>query len=250
MKRIVFISTIFFGLITSSLQAIDNTPFFSKHKLSDSKNIDNIETNKASLFYTGISGTVFNTSDVKILGVQPANEIVGEGGTELAIRVGYNGYRKSDNTDLARVYLYAWSNPTRNNEVGFGGGGEYITSPFESIKGLQFLIGGQVGYGWQGVKGDTKRISTSANKLTFISDTINMNPTDMTYTEDNYVLRVDLTLGTTYKLSNALSLDFAYVYQYSNYQVEYRTAEKSSVLNILDFAQDNHGLKVGLNYKF
>ena len=250
MKRIILISAIFFGLITSSLQAIDNTPFFSKHKLKGVEDSPAEVADKASLFYVGTSGTAFNTSDVKVLGVQPANEIVGEGGMELAIRVGYNGYRKSNNTDLARAYLYVWDNPVRNSEVGFGVGGEYIASPFESIKGLQFLIGGQIGYGWQGVNGDTKRISTSANKLSFVTDTVNVSPTDITFSEDTYVLRVDLTLGTTYKISDTLSLDLAYVYQYSNYQIEYRTAERSSVLNILDFAQDNHGLKVGLNYKF
>ena len=247
MKKLSLMAIMALSLATG-VQAIDNTPFFTKHKLEESKNIDNSDKN--SNVYIGISRTTFSTSDIKVLSVQPAKEIVGEGGSEIDLRIGLASSRKSDKSEVAKIYLYAWSNPDRNSEVGFGGGGEYIATPFESIKGLQFLIGGQVGYGWQGVKGDTTRISTSANKLSYVTNTINMNPTDITYTEDSYAIRVDLTLGSTYQVTNNLSLDLAYVYQYSNYQVEYRTVERSSILNTITFGHDSHGLKVGLNYKF
>ncbi len=245
MKKLSIIAII---ALAVNAQAIDNTPFFTKHKLEESKNIDNSDKN--SNVYVGISGTTFSTSDIKVLSVQPAKEIVGEGGSEIDLRIGLASSRKSDKSEVAKIYLYAWSNPDRNSEVGFGGGGEYIATPFESIKGLQFLIGGQVGYGWQGVKGDTTRISTSANKLSYVTNTINMNPTDIIYTEDSYVIRADLTLGSTYQVTNNLSLDLAYVYQYSNYQVEYRTAQNAVILNAITFDHDSHGLKVGLNYKF
>lgn len=245
MKKLSIIAII---ALAVNAQAIDNTPFLTKHKLEESKNIDNSDKN--SNVYIGISRTTFSTSDIKVLGVQPAKEIVGEGGSEIDLRIGLASSRKSDKSEVAKIYLYAWSNPDRNSEVGFGGGGEYIATPFESIKGLQFLIGGQVGYGWQGVKGDTTRISTSANKLSYVTGTINMNPTDITYTEDSYAIRVDLTLGSTYQVTNNLSLDLAYVYQFSSYQVEYRTAQNAVILNAMNFETDNHGLKVGLNYKF
>lgn len=236
--------------LTLNAQVLSNTPFFSKHKLSQTKDTRTALDDKESFWYMGTAVTTFSTSDIKVLGVQPAKELVGEGGSELSLRFGINAHRNSDNSDLARIYLYAWSNPDRNSEVGFGGGGEYIASPFEYIKGLQFLIGGQVGYGWQGVKGDTTRISTSANKLSYVTGTINMNPTDIRYTEDSYVLNIALTLGVTYMVTNNLSLDLGYVYQLSNYQVEYRTAQNGVILNAMNFETDNHGLKVGLNYKF
>lgn len=247
MKKLSLMAIMALSLATV-VQAIDNIALPKQHKLEESKNIDNSDKN--SNVYVGISRTTFSTSDIKVLSVQPAKEIVGEGGSEIDLRIGLASSRKSDKSEVAKIYLYAWNNPDRNSEVGFGGGGEYIFSPLESIKGLQFLIGGQIGYGWQGVKGDTTRISTSANKLSYVTSTINMNPTDITYTEDSYAIRADLTLGSTYQVTNNLSLDLAYVYQFSSYQVEYRTAQNAVILNAMTFEQDNHGLKVGLNYKF
>lgn len=203
----------------------------------------------SSNVYTGISLTTFATEDEKVLSIQPIDELIGKGSEQLEIKVGYNAFRSS-NSDKARIYLYAWNAPDKNNEVGFGFGGEYLFENLNSIPNLQFSIGSQVGYGWQGVKGDNANISTSANKLSYVTDTINTNPTTITYTEDSYVLDINLIIGTTYHISNNFDLEFSYIYKNSEYQVEYRTAERNDILNALTFNQDSHGLRIGLNYQF
>lgn len=186
----------------------------------------------------------------KFLAVQPVDEVVGEGSAQIDFKFGLNAYKKSDGSETARVYGYIWNTPDKNSEVGFGVGGEYLFQPMRVAPKLQFLIGAQVGYGWQGVKGESANISTSANKLSYVTGTINSNQTTITYTEDTYVLDINLIIGATYHIFKNLDLDCAYVYKNSHYQVEYRTAQRSDILNALTFEQDSHGLKVGLNYKF
>ncbi|WP_294880578.1 hypothetical protein, partial [Sulfurimonas sp. RIFOXYB12_FULL_35_9] len=96
MKKLSLMAIMALSLATG-VQAIDNTPFFTKHKLEESKNIDNSDKN--SNVYIGISRTTFSTSDIKILSAQPAKEIVGEGGSEIDLRIGLASSRKSDKSE-------------------------------------------------------------------------------------------------------------------------------------------------------
>ena len=203
-----------------------------------------------SALYTSVGVTFFTHQESKVLDIQPIDEIIGEGATQFDVKFGINAFQKSQSVDTARIYTYLWNTPEKNNEVGFGIGAEYLFEPLASIKNLQFLIGAQVGYGWQGVKGDTKRVSTSADKFSYLSSSSIINPTDITYTDDSCVLDINLLLGASYHISKNLDLDIGYVYKNSRYQVAYRTAHNATILNALTLSQDSHGVRVGLNYKF
>ena len=203
-----------------------------------------------SAIYTSVGVTVFAHQESKVLDIQPVDEIVGEGGTQFDVKFGFNAFQKTHEKDKARVYTYLWSTPDKNSEVGFGMGAEYLFEPFAWFQDLQLLIGAQVGYGWQGVKGDTKRVSTSADKFSYLANSSIANPTEITYTDDSYVLDINLLLGSSYHISKNLDLDIGYVYKNSRYQVAYRTAHNAAILNALTFSQDSHGVRVGLNYKF
>lgn len=199
--------------------------------------------------YIGLSVAQNFSDSEAIFGAQPVGELVGEDGQEYQLRFGTYINSASTNKPMSRVYVYLWNNPEKNAEVGLGLGGELIGRPFDSLK-LDFVLGGQIGYGKQFVSGDRAPISTSLNKLSFATDTGVMNPTDITYQEDTGVLDIALTLGTTYEFSKVLSLDLAYVYKYNQYQVDYRTDENPNIDNSMSFKQGNNQLKIGFNYKF
>lgn len=191
---------------------------------------------------------VNSSGDKNILSIQPAAELVGDGGSQIEVRVGFSGNDYMGN-EQSRAYLYGWNNPDKNGEVGFGVGGEWISRPFDN-KSIGLVVGGQVGYGWQGVSGKEQAISTSATKVSFIVGNSASAPSVATYENDTYVLDIGLTLGTTYAITKNWSIDLGYVYKYSNYQVSYRTNANSQVLNELTFNQDNHMIRTGLNYRF
>lgn len=199
--------------------------------------------------YIGLSVAQNFSDSEAIFGAQPVGELVGEDGQEYQLRFGTYVNSASTNKPMSRVYVYLWNNPEKNAEVGLGLGGELIGRPFDSLK-LDFVLGGQIGYGKQFVSGDRAPISTSLNKLSFVTDTGVMNPTDITYQEDTGVLDIALTLGVTYEFSKVLSLDLGYVYKYNQYQVDYRTDENPNVDNSMSFKQGNNQLKIGFNYKF
>lgn len=222
------------------------------NKYVEGENSRYSSTGTTSVFrntYVGVS-VAQNFSDTKsIFGGQPIGELVGEDGQEYQLRIGTYVNNASTNIPMSRVFAYVWNNPEKNGEIGLGFGGELIGRPFDTVK-LDFILGGQIGYGKQFVSGDKEHISTSLNKLSFVTDTGVMNPTDITFQEDTAVLDIALTLGTTYEFSKVLSMDLAYVYKYNQYQVDYRTDENPNVDNNMSFQQGNNQIKIGFNYKF
>lgn len=207
------------------------------------------ETNVFRNSYVSIS-IAQNSSDTEnIFGVQPVGELVGEDGQELQIRYGTYVNNANSNLPMSRVFGYMWTNTEKNNEIGIGLGGEMIGRPFDSLK-LDFILGGQIGYGKQFVSGDRTNISTSMNKLSYVTDAGILNPTTITYNEDTSVLDIALTLGATYEFSKRTSFDLAYVYKYNQYQVDYTTDENTNVQNNMSFRQGNNQIKFAINYKF
>lgn len=199
--------------------------------------------------YVAVSVAQNSSDSESIFGAQPVGELVGEDGQEYQLRFGTYVNSATTNKPMSRLYGYIWNNPEKNNEVGIGLGGELIGRPFDSL-GVDFILGGQAGYGKQFVSGDRTDISTSLNKLSFVTDTGVMNPTTITYQEDTAVLDIALTLGATYEFSKVCSMDLAYVYKYNQYQVDYVTDENTNVDNNMSFKQGNNQIKVAFNYKF
>jgi opacity protein-like surface antigen len=107
-----------------------------------------------------------------------------------------------------------------------------------------------VGYGWQSVKGSSATVSTSANRLSYVTGSVVMTPTTINYTADTAILNIGLNLGLTYSVLDHTSFDLVYSYNRSEYQAEYRTAQRSDILNNLTFNQDNHSMKFAINYRF
>jgi hypothetical protein len=192
------------------------------------------------------AGVSFNfTEDTNILGYQPLSEIVGESGTQYNVKFGI-----VNETYGMRFYGYGWSDPDKNNEIGLGFGGDWGGYIFNSLPSVRSYVGGQIGFGYQPVKGEHTRISTSVNKLSYVTDNVVSTPTNITYTKDTSVLNIGLVLGFNYYISADWDLDLAYVYTMSKYQFTYVTEEDSSISNNMSESQDSHGINVYLNYKF
>lgn len=197
--------------------------------------------------YLSLNYGFLTSSDNKVLQYQSVDELVGGSSSQLELRLGL--FDSNLAQEDARIFLYVWNNNEKNNETGFGLGGEWIMRPFEN-KNFGFTIGAQAGLGYQDVSGKEINISTNVNKLSYILGNNNYVPTIAQFQDDTYVLDIALTLGSTYNISKNLSFDLGYVYKYDMYQVSYRNQDSSSILNQLSFRQDNHMIKTALIYKF
>lgn len=199
--------------------------------------------------YLAYSMTFQKSEESFIFSKQPVDELVGEGGVQNEIR--YGRFTSYSNTGLptSRVFLYGWQNSEKNNEIGLGFGGDLMGQPFQNKK-INLYLGSQVGFGMQKMKGDTKTISTSLNKLSFVTDKGVLDPTEATFQDDTYVLQIGLNLGASYEVKKDLFLDVGYIYTYNQYQVDYRTGEDDRIRNNMSFNQDSHGIKFAINYRF
>lgn len=202
----------------------------------------------ASESYLSLNYGLLSSGDNKVLDYQSVGELVGTGGSQVELRLGVSAFDLNQKEE-SRGYLYLWNNAEKNNELGIGIGGEWIMHPFDN-KNFGFVLGGQAGLGYQDVSGKEKTISTNVNKLNYIFGANRFVPTVAEFQDDTYVLDIALTLGSTYELTKNLSFDFGYVYKYDLYQVSYRNQDAKSILNQMTLNQDNHMLKMGLNYRF
>lgn len=201
----------------------------------------------ASEPYVSVNYGVVSSGDNKIFGFQPVGELVGDSGSQIELRLGLSNFE--NNNEQSRAFLYAWNNSEKNDELGIGIGGEWIMHPFDN-KSIGLVIGGQAGVGYQAVAGSEVTLSTNLNKVTYVIGSSNLTPTVAEFEDDTYVIDIALTLGTTYKFTDNLMIDLAYVYKYDAYQVSYRNKDSATILNQMSFEQDNHMIRTGLTYRF
>ena len=199
--------------------------------------------------FVSVSYVLDSSSETMVLGSQPLDEIVGSGSNRVELKIGTIA-RFPDNNLEAKVYTYLWSSPDKNSELGIGIGGDLYGQYLKSVPRLGFFIGGQVGIGYQSVKGDTFQASSSVNKVTFISDKAITDSTTAEYVENNYVLGIGLNVGTTYMISKNLNFDIATFYRLDTYQFKYRTNEDSEILNSLTAGQDSVGVRFEIVYTY
>lgn len=192
------------------------------------------------------------TESTQIMQIQSLGEIVGGNSPYHEIRYGANALEIGD-VSKADVYLFGYTAPDKNNEVGFGIGGVMHGSLSPSIPKLTWKLGGNAGYGWQEVKGKSTMISTNINKLSYVTSMSGYEsfkvPTKMTYDDDTYVLTLTLATGLSYDLNRNWRLDGDFAYRAAYYQFAYRN-EGSGVLNSLTKQQDQWISTVGLSYRF
>ncbi len=192
------------------------------------------------------------TESAQIMHIQSLSEIVGGNSPYHELRYGASALDLG-NISKADVYLFGYTEPDKNNEVGFGLGGTLYGSPIESLPKLTWKIGGNAGYGWQDVKGKSTTISTNINKLSYITSMNGYNsfkvPTKMTYEDDTSVLTLTLVTGLSYDLSDHWRVNGDFSYRAAYYQFAYRN-EGSGILNSLSEQQDQWISTVGLTYRF
>lgn len=254
-KTLVAIATI--PLLATSINAGAFTQTFSAKPYSKHSSYYRTQSQRDSerSKYTRkyfLSAAIINekAENMKIFNTQPISELVGEGGNRQEFKFGGVATSKKTGKDSSRIFLYYWNTPDKNNEKGFGIGGEMVGYYSDLVPNLGLYFGGQAGLGSQSVKGDTTQLSTSVNKLTYVTDKAVTTPTAAVYTDDTETIDIALTLGSTYNMTETLFFDLAYVLRFNSYQVSYVTSQDSSVLNNITFDNYSHGLKASINYKF
>lgn len=180
-----------------------------------------------------------------VLGSQPISELVGGNSQVYTLKYGLEGHKKIG----ARAFVYSDIAPERNEFI-FGIGGELVNK-FDFNSDFFYRLGAKVGYGWQSVKGRTAQASTSATKVSYITDTVDLTPTTIKYEEDTAIISVGLNVGFDYKISENLKLSTDFTYRRDDMQVAYRNQnDTGNVLNAMSFNQDNYIASIGLNYTF
>ena len=209
--------------------------------------------------YVAIENSIVKSENDKLFNMQPISELVGKDGNRRSIRLGMSTYEndKYDN-DLQkyRVYLFAYNNKEKNDERGWGFGGEFLSYNFEKMPKLGLVFGGEIGFGWQNMKGEQRNVSTSVTKYLFVTteqDKLEQDqnkPTVAVFTEDTWKLEAGLNLGLSYQIYKNLQADLDYVLRRNDYQVSYYNIDSKKQLNNMTFTTYTHNLKFSLSYSF
>jgi hypothetical protein len=192
------------------------------------------------------------TENANVMQIQSLGEIVGGNSVYHQLRYGISTV---DSADIGKsdIFIFAYNAPDKNNEVGFGLGGIFSGSPINSTPKLTWKLGGEGGYGWQSVKGQSKTISTNINKFTFVTSSNGYDrfkvPTKMTYEEDTQVLNLTLVTGLGYDITRQLRVEGDISYRAAYYQFAYRN-QGSGILNALTATQDQWITTAGMTYRF
>jgi len=192
------------------------------------------------------------TENANVMQIQSLGEIVGGNSVYHQLRYGISTV---DSADIGKtdIFIFAYNAPDKNNEVGFGLGATFSGSPIDAVPKLTWKVGGEGGYGWQSVKGQSKTISTNMNKLAFIISSRGYDsfkvPTKMTYEEDTHVLNLTLVTGLGYDITRQLRVEGEFSYRAAYYQFAYRN-QGSGILNALTEMQDQWITTLGLTYRF
>lgn len=203
---------------------------------------------KVSLTYNYGNQT---TETAEVFQIQPLSEIVGSNSTYHDLRLGYTIYENGETK--GNVFLYGYTLPEKNKEMGFGLGAAANIHPDMFPKGLTAKLVGKAAVGWQDVGGQKKTISTNITKLTFIT-TQDLSqfkqPTKITYENNTYVINMGLSTGLSYDITDHLRIDADFTMNANFYQFAYRTEGNSNILNAMTGSQSAWITTVGLNYGF
>ena len=185
----------------------------------------------------------------KIFDEQPMKEIVGDKSSEKILRIGLTSADYMSNHYKHKAYLFAWKGDV-NDEVGFGFGGEYgVSLPWSEH--LAFVLGGEIGYGWQPVKGDKITLSTNANKIGYIIGLpVKKGRFEGEMLQDTTIIRSDLTLGIVFAPMEHFSVDVKYRLMYGVYDFSYINYGMKKSLNAMTTDIFSHAFVFGVSYHF
>ncbi|MDR1554506.1 MAG: hypothetical protein LBS39_00580 [Campylobacteraceae bacterium] len=194
-------------------------------------------------FYTGFETAFAQKSDKTIKGVQPSDELVGDGSFVGDIRLGAHFSQITRNLD-AKAYTIIYGKSSSNSEIGGGVGVEVEYRSFD-LKNLGFILGLDYRYGRQDTAQNEKTISSHIipdNRLAKGSSTIE-------FKDDTKVSSSSLYLGAAYHFTKNISVDLAYVLRYEMYDVSYKEIGTGEGMNV-DWSEYKHGVRLGLNFYF
>ena len=180
-----------------------------------------------------------------IMEIQPIDELVGKDGKRLELRLGKT-LRQYGYINRFRLFTYLYNNSEKLNETGLGVG---FHINFKSNSDLRFYYAGFAGFGKQNNKGTVKVLSTNVNKVSFIDDSADNTPTEVTFEKANTVFEYGFSIGSNYQITKNLTFDLGYVYRNKVYEVSYRQTN-SVVLNSLTVDQNIDAIQFGITWNF
>lgn len=200
-----------------------------------------ISTAQASDYYIQYNQTIQNAESKTIFGIQPLEEIVGNGGVRHAIAAGkmYEivsiggelGYTpKNKEYDVRANIKLKPSEPVWFNTL----------SPYFASSAGVFMQD----------RSDKLQLSTNANVLDYIISEAEAVPSSATFEKKPKGLILAVELGLDIQITKSISAFTAYEFSSKMTQFSYRLDSQQEVLNSLSINQRNNNLKLGLNYKF
>jgi len=199
-------------------------------------------------WFVGYEISAGDEEDKKIFGAQPLDELTGDRKTEHTLKIGFSSL-PSRNATTGKAYVFIWKAPDCNDEIGFGLGGE-AEFPF-GAEDFKFILGGEAGYGWQPVKGDSVTVSTDANKIGYIiGSSVHYGSYAVKFLDDTAIIRINLKLGVQYGISDFLKIEAGYKLSYLNYQLDYLNGGAPSIANSIDVDNYAHAAYIGVGFFF
>lgn len=185
-----------------------------------------------------------------VFGQEPLENIVGGDSTRIEISVGQHYIRRSSAADEglgSSIFIYGWANDEKkNNELGLGLGMKIESHSTD----FSLFLAGKSGVGVQDVKGKRFDLDTNANSMSYVfGGTVQYGDFVGVYTEDTYVVDIELELGANWKMTDHLSAVTSISYLAQWYSFAYRV-EGGGGTSLSGYSQDAYIARAGLNYKF
>lgn len=187
----------------------------------------------------GVGTKTTTVSDTKIMGIQSLNEIVGDGGQEVYVEGTYRvdqvkvGTRYSNNSSLdENKFELIWQYDLAATDVS------------------SFYLNGGFGIGFQG--GKTKTISTNITKPEYVTAhdlSVYQTPATAKIGQSDFIT-VSLGVGYKYNVTKSLALSAGYEFERKYWDISYEVEGKTSPVDLSGEAQNFHGLKAAVEYKF
>lgn len=197
--------------------------------------------------YWKLDAEALQAQNQKIMGIQPISELVGE--NMSIVKLGY-GFSTNGEPLAARAGVYASAGEANEYGVGIDFQVDIKSAAFY---GITPYFGGDVGVGMRNDSGSTKKLSTSVDKVSYITApdlSALIVPTTATMIDDTTFVKYGFKIGLNYNFTPSLLGYVAYTYSTKTYNVSYRTAATPNILNDITLDQRNNGVTLGVSYKF
>jgi len=203
-----------------------------------------------------VEGTYQNMTaqSENVLGVQPQSELIGKELNIFKLSAGLEANNpEGEWTTLngSKAGFYLGLSNDYESDIAFGIDFT-LTSPKFKWGIIAPYFGGGIGFGTRSDGGSNKAVSTSVNKVSFITEDHNTlgTPTIAHFNKDTSYIQTFFSIGVQAQISQNVKFKGGYVYNKNSYELNYTLANSPGVENAIDSDARYNGFEVSLELVF